>query len=86
MIDFLRQLFGRRTAPSLRLSERDALTLARVAAAAHPMVDTLAIATSSVEEGMSVWQVRSATVGKMLVVTIDDATGAATSMRESGIR
>lgn len=81
-----RWLVGPRNGRPTRLSRDQALAIARRAAASDPLASRLGAAILEERSGRRLWSVRSATVGLVLVVTIDDATGAVVEMERFGVR
>ena len=68
--------------PPTRLSEAQAISLAKQAASEHWLHDKLNIATAARgDNGAVVWIVETGGVGSHLTVIIDDATGTAIDRR-----
>jgi hypothetical protein len=68
--------------PPRRLSEAQAISLAKEAAADHWLRDKLSVATAQRNEhGAVVWNVVTGGVGSHLSVVIDDASGAVLELR-----
>lgn len=87
MFDFLSRWLGKDTRPSpARLSEEEAIAIARRAAMDDPQRENLTLVKLESRSGNATWIVSSATVGRMLEVAIDDATGNVLEMRHIGTR
>jgi hypothetical protein len=87
MFDFLARLLGRSTRSSpTRLSSDEAIAVARRAAAGDPQCENLVLAKVETRSGNATWIISSATVGNMLEVAIDDATGKVLEMKNIGTR
>jgi hypothetical protein len=69
-----------------RLSNDEALIIARNAAPYDPLSADLGVTTVENRSGHLTWLVSSATVGLALEVTIDDASGNVLEVRRTGIR
>jgi hypothetical protein len=69
-----------------RLSKEEALIIAQRAAAEDPLCKDLAMVAVQGRAGTPVWIVSSATVGLVLEVSIDDASGAVLAVRRIGVR
>jgi hypothetical protein len=76
----------KKSRPTTRLDEAEAVRIARQAAAGYPDRDLLSMVTLSEESGRITWQVGAAAVGSRLVVTIDDETGQVVEIKRYGIR
>ena len=87
MFDFLARWLGKgsRSAPT-RLSGDEAVAIARRAAIDDPQCADLILAKLESRSGNATWIISSATVGRMLEVAIDDATGKVLEMRHIGTR
>lgn len=69
-----------------RLLKDDVLEIARQAAADYPHSEELNIVRYEEQARGVVWVVSSATVGRMLEVLIEDASGKVLEIKQSGIR
>ena len=69
-----------------RLSADEAIAIARSATSDDLMSRHLALTTVEERDGAVVWIVTSSTVGQMLQVIIDDATGKVLDARHIGLR
>jgi hypothetical protein len=87
MLDFIARWFGKRKHPAQsRLSSDEALAIARRAAAGDPLLEYLSLVKIEQRSGNATWIVSSATVGRMLQVSIDDASGNVLEMKHIGMR
>jgi hypothetical protein len=78
VVHFLKRLLFREPAPPLttRLTEAQAIAIARRAASNHWLLDSLNIATPQRSgNGSVVWHVETAGIGSYLRVVIDDVSG-----------
>ena len=85
VMSLLRKLLGKSapTRPTCRLTETEALEIARHAlGAATPLYVTRIART---ERGIE-WQIGTATIGSGVTISIDDATGAVIERGKWGIR
>jgi hypothetical protein len=73
-------------APPTRLSREEAVLIARRAAAAESLSESLSMVDLQDRSGGAVWVVRSATVGLVLEVSVDDASGGVLEIRHLGKR
>lgn len=85
MFDFISRWFGKTPRVPTRLTKTQALELARAAVPASER-ETLTLSTVVQQQRGPVWVVSSATIGSMLEVEIDDATGKVIRIGRSGIR
>ncbi len=69
-----------------RLCKEDVLAIARKAASEYPNCEDLNIVTLEVNSDASIWIVTSATVGRILQVSIDDANGEVIEIKQIGVR
>lgn len=69
-----------------RLDEDAVLAIARDAAAKYPNCEDLSIVSLEERSGNLMWIVSSATVGRTLQVSIEDAGGKVVEIKESGVR
>lgn len=81
-----RWLGGKAAKIQTRLSADQALAIARSATSSDAMSRHLGPTTVEKRSGSVVWVVSSATVGRMLEVLIDDATGEVVEVRHVGVR
>jgi uncharacterized membrane protein YkoI len=81
-----RWLSGRSSNPQTRLTADQALAIARSATPNDALSRHLGLTTVKERSGSVVWIVSSATVGQMLEVSIDDATGEVLDVRHVGVR
>jgi uncharacterized membrane protein YkoI len=88
VFDFLARLLGKKPTrpPPSRLSSDEAIAIARRAVAGDPVAEDLALAKFELRSGKAVWVVSSATVGSMLEISIDDATGQVLEQKYIGMR
>ncbi|HEY6876920.1 MAG TPA: PepSY domain-containing protein [Polyangiales bacterium] len=87
MFDRLSSLWKRKREPKARLSQEQAFAIALAASENQSVISlNLAIATYTQSEGRNVWVVSSGTLGKQLVVVIDDATGEILENSVVGVR
>lgn len=82
----IEKLRGPRVAPQPRLSQREVLEIARRASMADALCEQLSLVTFGKRSGRLVWTVSSATIGQMLEVTVEDATGEVLAVRRVGVR
>ncbi len=83
----LRRWFGR-TPPgfSTRLRSEDALAIARATAVDQGERDSLTVVNLVQREGSAIWVVSTATIGLMLEVHVDDASGRVLERKWVGVR
>lgn len=81
-----RWLSGKTANIQTRLSADEALAIARSATSGDSMSQHLARTTVEERSGSVVWIVSSATVGSMIEVSIDDATGKVLDVQRIGVR
>lgn len=81
-----RWLSGKASNIQTRLSADQALAIARKATSSDALSRHLGPTTVEERSGSVVWLVSSATVGGMLEVSIDDATGEVLDVRHVGVR
>ena len=87
MFDFLaRWLKRNKRTLKPRLLKDDVLKIARQAAAKYPHGEELNIVNFEERSRAIVWVVSSATVGRMLEVLIDDASGKVLEINQVGTR
>ncbi|HEU5134303.1 MAG TPA: hypothetical protein VFU13_04085 [Steroidobacteraceae bacterium] len=87
LFDFLARLLGKGPQPPhTRLSRDEAIAIARRAAADDPQSAQLTIAEVRLQSGNAIWSVSAAEVGRHLVISIDDATGAVLEKKHVGLR
>jgi hypothetical protein len=86
IVDWLRQrLLGSR-APVGRLDREHVLEIARAAAAGFPEAAELAMTILQIRGSAKIWGVSTPTVGRTLIVEIDDATEAVLRVGRFGLR
>jgi len=73
-------------APAARLSESQAIEIARAAAFPEWGQRQLTMATRAVKDGRIIWSVSEPAIGSVLVVDIDDVTASAVAIRRVGLR
>jgi hypothetical protein len=87
VFDFLARLLGKGPRPlPTRLSSDQAIAIARSAAADDPDRDLLTITTVERRSGKAIWIVSPASMGRRLVISIDDATGEVLDKQHLGVR
>jgi hypothetical protein len=87
VFEFLKLWLGRsRPQVATRLTEREALAIAREAAAGDPLCEQLAMTLVEERAEGLVWIVGSAGVGFWLQVTIDDTSGRVLEIKHGGLR
>ena len=72
--------------PAARLSESQAIEIARAAAFAEWGQRELTLATRAMKDGRIIWSVSEPAIGSVLVVDIDDETATALAIRRMGLR
>lgn len=68
------------------LSTDQALAIARAATADDSLSEHLYLVREEKRSGATVWVVSSVTIGRMLEVSVDDATGQVLEVRHMGVR
>jgi hypothetical protein len=87
VFDFFARWFGRLTPrAATRLSEQEALAIARDATTDDPLCGQLAMTLVEQRPEGPVWIVGSAAIGLSLEVTIDDASGRVLAIKHVGLR
>jgi uncharacterized membrane protein YkoI len=87
MFKLIERLFGHKpTNIRTRLTADQALAIARSATADDSLSRHLGPVKLEDRLGAPIWIVSSATIGRMLEVSIDDATGKVLEVRHSGVR
>jgi acetylglutamate kinase len=81
----LNRWFGR-SHTSTRLSQEQAVQIARQAAAGQLNCELLGLATVEEQNGKRIWAVSSATIGSSLLVRIDDESGDVLEVKRQGVR
>jgi hypothetical protein len=87
MFHLLNRWFGKNNLSAKpRLEKNKVITLAREAASEYPNSEELSIVTIEERSGALIWIVSSATVGRMLQVSVDDASGEIVDIKQVGVR
>ena len=87
MLKFIARWFHKREEDlPTRLSKKEALSIAREAAANKWMGKYLGMVSVEMQAGTPVWCISSTTRGQILLVFVDDTTGKVIEMRTVGIR
>lgn len=87
MFRALRRWIGRTPpGPPTRLRSEDALAIAREAAVDQSERDSLTVINLVQREGSAIWVVSTATIGLVLEVHVDDASGRVLERKWVGVR
>jgi uncharacterized membrane protein YkoI len=83
---FDRWLSKKKERPKTWLSEHEVLAIARKAASGYPSCENLSLVMLKENGGALIWIVGSATIGRMLEVWVDDASGEVLEIKQLGVR
>lgn len=86
MFKFIKRFVSGRGSADARLSGEQAIAIAKQATADDPLSGLLSLTSFDHSSQPPRWIVHSATVGRFLIVTIDDATGEVVQIKRAAAR